>query len=85
MNLIFQLKANNLLNLVLALLIQLKFQNYSRRNYYSELSFVIICVNEKVKKKKRREREYGRDGNGGTEIVIEKYLNYNEDVTTDTV
>ena len=46
---------------------------------------MIICVNEKVKKKKRREREYGRDGNGGTEIVIEKYLNYNEDVTTDTV
>ena len=33
--------------------IQLKFQNCSRRNYYSELSFVIICVNEKVKKKNK--------------------------------
>ena len=39
----------------------------------------------KSKEKKTGEREYGRDGNGGTEIVIEKYLNYTEDVTTDTV
>ena len=65
--------------------IQLKFRNCSRRNYYSELSFVIICVNEKAKRKKKQEKEYGRDGNGGTEIVMEKHLNYNEDVTTDTV
>ena len=46
---------------------------------------MIICVNEKVKRKKKQEKEYGRDGNGGTEIVMEKHLNYNEDVTTDTV
>lgn len=52
--------------------IQLKFQNCSRRNYYSEMSFVIICVNEKVKKKKTTGgREYGKDGNGGTEIAME--------------
>lgn len=44
-----------------------------------------MCKWKSKKKKTKQEKEYGRDGNGGTEIVMEKHLNYNEDVTTDTV
>lgn len=49
------------------------------------MSFVIICVNEKVKKKNNRRKRVWKRWEWRNRNCNGKYLNYNEDVTTDIV